>query len=287
MSIKQCLAFARDCFLSSSKDINSTVDKHDAKVDSEVLLCDVLGKAKSYLLTWPDNVLSEQQYQTFLDYVARRKRGEPVAYILGTQEFWSLSFKVADCTLIPRADTETLVEAVLNNHPQQQGTLLDLGTGTGAIALALAHEKPHWRVDAVDYHHDAVNLAKQNRERLSLQHVAIYQSDWFSQVAVEKRFDVIVSNPPYIDEHDPHLSQGDVRFEPLSALVAKDNGFRDIQHIINTARDYLNSGGALYLEHGFEQHQGVQALLKEHGFQKIHTYYDYGGNPRITMGVYQ
>ncbi|WP_371189133.1 peptide chain release factor N(5)-glutamine methyltransferase [Thalassotalea maritima] len=277
LTIKQCLAITKHCFLAFE-------DAYDAKVDSEVLLSAILKKPKSYLLTWPEQQLTDAQYRQFQEFVERRQQGEPVAYIIGYQEFWSLNFKVAPCTLIPRPDTEVLIETVLENHPQRQLRLLDLGTGTGAIALALAHENPSWQVDAVDFNDQAVTLAKDNANTLQLDHVAIYQSDWFTNIDASKRFDIIVSNPPYIADDDPHLTQGDVRYEPVSALIAKNQGYADIIHIVDVAKQYLKPAGALYLEHGFEQHQQVQQILAEAGYVNVDTAYDYGGNPRITYG---
>ncbi|MDN3651567.1 peptide chain release factor N(5)-glutamine methyltransferase [Thalassotalea ponticola] len=278
-TIEQLWRYGQSCFLSFS-------DKYDAKVDAQVLLSETIDKPLSYLITWPEKTLSDKQKQRFLSFVERRCNGEPVAFIIGKRSFWSIELSVADCTLIPRPDTETLVEAVLQHHPSSLQRVLDLGTGTGAIALALAHDNPHWQVEAVDFNPDAVALAQQNAEALDLQRVNIYQSDWFSRVADDKRFDIIVSNPPYIDANDPHLTQGDVRFEPSSALVADEQGFADIRLIIEQSRRYLASAGSLYIEHGFEQHIGVQKLLLDHGYQHIETFVDYGNNPRITKGVF-
>jgi len=277
-TIKQLFDFAKSCFLQFE-------DAYDAKVDAQALLSAVLDKPTSFLSTWPEKHLSAEQQTLFLSFVKRREQGEPVAFIVGKQQFWSLDFFVAPCTLIPRPDTETLVEAVLSNNQAVQLSLLDLGTGTGAIALALASEHQTWQVDAVDFSAETVQLARSNAEQLRLTQVDIYQSDWFSNISNSKRFDIIVSNPPYIASDDKHLAQGDVRFEPKSALVADEQGFADIRHIIDKSRDYLTVNGQLYLEHGFEQHQGVQQLFAEYGYGNIKTYNDYGGNPRITIGI--
>ncbi len=172
----------------------------------------MLNKPISYLFTWPEHELSEPQEQQFQQLLKRRLNGEPIAYLVGEKEFWSLTLNVAPSTLIPRPDTETLVELVLANHNDANLACLDLGTGTGAIALALASERKNWLIHAVDYHDDAVLLAQKNGQQNQLQQVEIYQSDWFSQVNNHQGFDIIVSNPPYIDENDHHLSQGDVRF---------------------------------------------------------------------------
>lgn len=257
-----------------------------AKLDCKILLAFVLDKETSYLLTWPDKKISETQFQAFMLLFNRRLKGEPIAYIIQEREFWSLPFYVSPATLIPRPDTELLVEHILARHHQSELTCLDLGTGTGAIALALASEQPTWNVDAVDFSNEAIALAKKNAQRLQLPDVKIYQSDWFSAVEQNKQFNIIVSNPPYIDENDKHLSEGDVRFEPLSALVASDNGYSDIKHIAKSALKYLENKGALYFEHGFEQAEGVRKILMQLGYRNIETLQDYSGNDRVTCAVY-
>lgn len=257
-----------------------------AKLDCKILLAFVLGKETSYLLTWPEKKLSESQFQAFMLLFNRRLKGEPIAYIIQEREFWSLPFYVSPATLIPRPDTELLVEQILARHQQSELTCLDLGTGTGAIALALASEQPTWNIDAVDFSDAAIALAKKNAQRLQLPDVRIYQSDWFSTIDQDKQFNIIVSNPPYIDENDQHLSEGDVRFEPLSALVASDNGYSDIKHIAESALKYLENKGALYFEHGFEQAEEVRNILNEFGYHNIETLQDYSGNDRVTCAVY-
>lgn len=258
-----------------------------AKLDCQLLLAHVLKKPVSYLLTWPEKQIKEDQLVHFQSLFERRLKGEPIAYLLEEKEFWSLTLKVAPSTLIPRPDTETLVELVLNQHDVTSLNCLDLGTGTGAIALALGVEKKQWTIDAVDYSHDAVALAKENVQRHQITNVNIYQSNWFNNISANKKFDVIVSNPPYIDAADPHLSQGDVRFEPLSALVANQQGLADIQHIATHARTFfVESGGAIYFEHGFEQALQVQHLLSELGYHQINTAQDLSGNDRITYATY-
>jgi release factor glutamine methyltransferase len=257
-----------------------------AKLDCKILLAFVLDKDTSYLLTWPEKKLTESQFQAFMVLFDRRLKGEPIAYIIQEREFWSLPFYVSPATLIPRPDTELLVEHVLARHHQSELTCLDLGTGTGAIALALASEQPSWNVDAIDFSNEAIELAQKNAQRLQLAQVKIYQSDWFSAIEQDKKFNIIVSNPPYIDENDQHLSEGDVRFEPLSALVASDNGYSDIKQIAKSALKYLEHKGALYFEHGFEQAIGVRNILKQLGYRNIETLQDYSGNDRVTCAVY-
>ena len=266
--------------------LNTLSDTDSAKLDAQILLCFVLNKATSYLLTWPEKAINEEQYQNFLSLLERRVQGEPIAYIVGAKEFWSLSLFVSPATLIPRPDTETLVEQILLDHPVSHLSCLDLGTGTGAIALALASEMPNWQIDAVDFNVEAVLLAQKNAKNNNLAQVNIYQSDWFDQISPDKKFDVIVSNPPYIDNIDEHLFQGDVRFEPKSALVAEQQGLADIIHIAAQARKYFAEQGALLLEHGYEQSAHVQKILSEMGYVDIKTIKDLAGNDRITKARY-
>ena len=254
-----------------------------AQLDSQLLLAFVLNKERSYLLAWPERCIDSSQYQYFLELLARREQGEPIAYLTKQKEFWSLPLKTSPATLIPRPDTEVLVEQVLAHHHQASLHCLDLGTGTGAIALALASEQPSWHIDAVDNNLSAVKLAKTNAENLQLTQVNIFQSDWFNSIDTQNRYDIIVSNPPYIDPDDPHLNQGDVRFEPESALVAGNKGLRDIEKIASQARTYFAKQGCLYLEHGFDQAGQVRALLKALHYQNIRTIEDYNGNDRVTI----
>ncbi len=254
-----------------------------AQLDAEVCLQHCLNKNRTFLYTWPDKNLGKTQWQQFSQMIARRKTGVPVAHITGEREFWSLPFLVNDTTLIPRPDTETLVETALNLPLPDDARVLDLGTGTGAIALSLAHEKPGWRVTAVDKSRDAVRLAKSNRERLQLSQVEILRSDWFSGVNAQ-RFDLIVSNPPYIDERDHHLDQGDVRFEPRGALTAADHGFADLYFIAGHAGRHLKPDGYLLMEHGYQQGTELRAKLNELGYQNVGTVTDLGGNERCSLG---
>ena len=255
------------------------------KLDAQVLLAHVLDKDLTYLITWSDQALSVQDTHTFDTLLVRRLKGEPVAYIVGYKEFWSLPLAVAPSTLIPRPDTELLVELVLAQNPSPSFSVLDLGTGTGAIALALASEKPTWKIVAVDYSHEAVELAKSNVERLDIHNVNIVQSDWFKGLDNE-RFNVIVSNPPYIDEQDEHLEQGDVRFEPKSALVAPEHGLADIKHIIMNGRRYLSSSGSMYIEHGYNQGEAVREIFEQFGYTQATTEQDLGGNDRVTWATF-
>ena len=258
-----------------------------AKLDAEVLLCFLLNKERSYLLTWPEKLLTNEQLLCFIGLLERRIQGEPIAYITGVKEFWSLPLAVSVATLIPRPDTETLVEVVLAQYDGEKNIrCLDLGTGTGAIALALASENSTWQIDAVDFNADAVQLAQRNAQNLNLEQVNVFLSDWFSQVEPHKKYNVIVSNPPYIDSEDENLSQGDVRFEPKSALVANEQGLADIKHIAELARTFLSTQGKLFFEHGFEQGQAVRHILTILGYENSQTEKDLNGHDRVTWAVF-
>ena len=258
-------------------------ESESPKRDAEILLEHVTGKARTYLLAFGETELTAEQEARLAALLARRKTGEPVAHLVGEREFWSLPLYVSAATLIPRPDTECLVEQALARLPVSSCRILDLGTGTGAIALALATERPDCAVTAVDVMPDAVALAQRNVERLGLTNVTVLQSSWFS--ALEKQtFGVIVSNPPYIDERDPHLAQGDVRFEPLTALVAAREGLADLEHIVTTSRQHLLSGGWLLVEHGWTQGEAVRARFTQAGYAGVKTCRDYGGNERLTLG---
>ncbi len=255
------------------------------RLDIEIFLTHILNQNRTWLLTWSDNELTVEQAKTFDAFFQRRLLGEPVAHIIGQREFWSLPLSVNNSTLIPRPDTELLVEAVLGLFPDDQPRrLLDLGTGTGAIVLALAHEKKRWQCVGVDRELAAVELAEKNRQQLQLPNVNILQSDWFAALTDEPPFDVIVSNPPYIDPTDEHLTQGDVRFEPLSALIADNQGLADLEFIIAHAPKYLTTGGWLLVEHGYDQGAAVRDLFAANQFDELNTFRDYGGNERVTVG---
>ncbi|WP_336220773.1 peptide chain release factor N(5)-glutamine methyltransferase [Citrobacter amalonaticus] len=264
--------------------ISQLQESESPRRDAEILLEHVTGKPRTYILAFGETALSEAQQAQLATLLSRRKQGEPIAHLTGVREFWSLSLFVSAATLIPRPDTECLVEQALARLPSEPCRILDLGTGTGAIALALASERPDCEVTAVDRMPDAVELARRNAAHLAIKNVRILQSDWFSALSGPPPFTMIVSNPPYIDEQDSHLSQGDVRFEPLSALVAGDNGMADIAHIIEQSRERLEAGGFLLLEHGWQQGKAVRDAFTRAGYQNVETCRDYGGNERITLG---
>ncbi|MTC71808.1 peptide chain release factor N(5)-glutamine methyltransferase [Providencia sp. wls1914] len=254
-----------------------------AKRDAQILLQHTTGRSRTYILAFDETELTSYEQQQLEALLARREQGEPIAYIVGEREFWSLPLYVSPATLIPRPDTECLVEQALARLPQDACRILDLGTGTGAIGLALASELPNSRVTGVDFNPDAVALAQRNQQRLAISNIQFSQSDWFTSLPNEL-FDMIVSNPPYIDESDIHLSQGDVRFEPSTALIADEHGFSDLAHIIATSKQYLKQQGWLLLEHGWQQGLTVRELFNENGYTNVETCLDYGGKERISLG---
>jgi release factor glutamine methyltransferase len=273
LTVAGWLKQAQACLLDSGSD--------SARLDAELLLMHILQVNRAWLFTWPEKEIPPDQTSQLVELLQRRAQGEPIAYLTGVREFWSLPLKVAPSTLIPRPDTETLIEWALSLTLPEHTRAVDLGTGTGAIALALASEQPRWQVSAVEFYSEAVELARENAQRLGLA-VKVEQGSWFEPV--QGTYDLIVSNPPYIDPNDHHLNEGDVRFEPRSALVANNGGMSDIEHIIATAPQYLNANAWLLLEHGYDQADAVCACLRQHGFIDVENRRDLGGQPRISAG---
>ena len=278
--------------------LNQVNPTENGKVDALVLLQHATGKSRTQILAFDETEIDEKVRLKLTALLDRRLKGEPIAYILGEKEFWSLPLNVSEGTLIPRPDTEILVEKAfqialekLEDNPLHF-RILDLGTGTGAIALALASElslicqKKAIQLDVigVDLMPDVVKLAQSNAEKNQLD-VQFLQSRWFEHV--EGQFDIIVSNPPYIDETDEHLSQGDVRFEPRSALVAGENGLADLRHIIEQSPRYLKDSGYLLLEHGWKQGEEVRSIFWQNHWQGVATIRDYGDNERVTLGYWK
>lgn len=261
---------------------NAITHSDTSALDAQLILLHTLNAHRNILFTDPDKPLSQAQQQSYRSCLRRRQQGEPVAYIVGEQGFWDLTLDVAPHTLIPRADTESLIDWVLEQGMQPK-RILDLGTGTGAIALALAKEFPDAQVLGVDLIPEAVELARSNKEKNQITNASFIQSSWFEQVPKEA-FDLIVSNPPYIDKNDEHLAQGDVRFEPSSALIAQNQGLADLQHIAQNAKGYLSAGGCLLMEHGWQQAEAVCEYLQLCGYQNIGSGKDLAGQWRFTFG---
>lgn len=256
-----------------------------ARLDAEILLSYVLMRTRTYLYTYQDILLTKAQWQTFQRLVEQRLHGMPIAYLIGTREFWSLPLKVCEDTLIPRPETELLVELLLDLlADKSQAHILDLGTGSGAISLACASEKPDWQITACDCSPGALQTAEENAALLGLTNICFYLSDWFENIAEPQRFDAIVANPPYIAANDPHLEIGDLRFEPCLALVSGEDGLTAIKHIIEHSLARLQPGGLLLLEHGFEQKSAVGSMLSNYGYQQVQCWQDWQGNNRVSGG---
>ena len=264
----------------------SLAESDTARLDAEMLLCHVLGKDRSFLFTWPEHELDEQQLSDFRQLVSQRQSGTPVAYLTGERDFWTLKLSVSPATLIPRPDTELLIEKALDKNLPDNADAVDLGTGTGAIALALASEKPGWSVVAVDKFDDAVNLARKNARLNRISNIEILQGSWFEPLT-DRKFHLVISNPPYICNDDEHLNQGDVRFEPSTALTSGPDGLDDIRIIINQATEHLAPGGWLLIEHGYHQANKVQQLFQVAGYKSIRTIRDWAGHDRVTEGRLQ
>lgn len=262
-----------------------TTASADSRRDAEILLGHCLDKTRAWLYTWPEAEVADSSSRRFAQLLARRSEGVPIAYLTGRREFWSLQLAVNEHTLIPRPETETLVEWALELAPPGDAAVLDLGTGCGAIALAVASERPRWQVVGVDASTDALLVARSNAAQAGLQRVSFLHSDWYQAVA-GRRFHLLLANPPYIDPQDPHLTRGDVRFEPRSALVSSQGGLADLVRLVSDAPAYLWSGAWLLLEHGFAQGPAVRNLLGEAGFSEVATRRDMAGHERITGGCW-
>jgi release factor glutamine methyltransferase len=253
------------------------------EIDSRVLLCYMLDCQASYLHAWSDKVLTDEQQSQWIELIQQRKQGYPVAYLMGKRGFWTLDLKVTVDTLIPRPDTELLVSLALEKLKPAM-CVADLGTGSGAIALSLASEQPEAHIIAMDFSMAALLVAKENALNHQLSNVSFWRGSWLAAIA-DKSFHMVVSNPPYIEASDIHLSQGDVRFEPLSALASGIDGLDDIRLIVKQAQRCLKTGGWLMVEHGYDQAVKVEQLFRAAGFSEVSSRKDFGGNDRVTMGI--
>ncbi|MBI3778385.1 MAG: peptide chain release factor N(5)-glutamine methyltransferase [Gammaproteobacteria bacterium] len=252
------------------------------RLDTEVLLMHVFGLDRSALIARGHISLTDDQFHQLEKLIARRRGGEPVAYLTGTREFWSMALNVSPAVLIPRPETELLVEKALERIPRDaEWTIADLGTGSGAIALAIAKERPRCRVIATDISPPALDVARSNAARFNLTRVEFREGSWLEPL-MSMKLDMIVSNPPYVRADDPHLQQGDIRFEPAQALAAGPDGLDDIRSIILSARDYLQPAAWLLFEHGWDQGNAVGLFLHRHGYRNIVCHPDIGGRDRVT-----
>ena len=270
------------------KNVLSRAKTNIASLDAELLLAHTLDKPRSFIHARPETLLTDREEDRFLQFVQRRKNSEPLAYITGKQEFWSLTFLVNEYTLIPRPETELLVETILT-HSQDAGNkalnVLDLGTGSGCIALALARERPRWNITAIDKSKQTLAVARENAVMLQTDNVKFIHSDWFENVP-EGNYDIIVSNPPYVAANDPHLKNSSIAYEPDTALCAGIDGLLDIQHIISHAKTYLAPGGLLVLEYGYNQSQTVVDLLRTAEYKDIQSLTDLAGIDRAVVARY-
>ncbi|MDO9180572.1 MAG: peptide chain release factor N(5)-glutamine methyltransferase [Agitococcus sp.] len=257
-----------------------SLPKDDARLEIDILLARAIGKNTTFLRTWPDYQLNDKQLAQFQHELSQLQHGIPLAYIVGERDFWRLSLLVNPSVLIPRPDTECVVEKVLALGQGQQWRVADLGTGSGAIALSLALEHPEWQIIATDISAESLAVAEVNALKNQLQQVEFRQGSWLEPLT--GLFDCIVSNPPYIANDDSHLS--DLQYEPIGALVAADNGLADLKDIVRLSSDFLHKNGWLVLEHGFQQGAAVQALLQQAGFVNIESGQDLGGNIRYSVG---
>lgn len=271
-------------YLEWLKQASSTLKECESpKRDAEILLGFVTNKSRTFLMAFSETELTQSQLDSLNTCLKRRQTGEPIAYITGVKEFWSLKFQVSPSTLIPRPDTEKLVEIALEYLPKVPCEVLDLGTGTGAITIAMATERQDCLFTAIEKNEQALILAQGNAKYNGVNNAYFLQGNWYKPIKGRK-FSMIVSNPPYIDSTDIHLSQGDVRFEPRSALVADDEGLADIKVIVAGATKHLNQYGWLLIEHGWKQGEAVRTIFKQNGFQLVETHIDYSGNDRVTVG---
>lgn len=259
-------------------------DQDCAHLETDILLAYCLEKPRSYLRAWPEKVVTEEQQARLQDLVQRRLEGEPIAYLIGNKEFWDIKLYVTPDTLIPRPETEHVVEHALKLlKPHHTSRVADLGCGCGAIGLAIAKHRPGCHITATDISEQALAVARLNQRQLGLQNIDFYQGSWFAAL-YNKRFNLIVSNPPYVAEDDPHLQQGDVRFEPLQALIGGPDGLDCIREIINRAPQHLLPGGWLMLEHGYDQSATVKQMMLNAGAEDVWCHTDLSRQERLTMG---
>ena len=261
-----------------------TLTFNEPLLEAKIIVGFALNRTPTQLIIDSDVLVTDADFKSINGLIDKRLSGEPIAYITGHQPFWTLDLEVSKHTLIPRADTETLVESALKLPLQHNAEVLDLGTGTGAVALSIANERPNWKVLGIDFKSEIVELAARNALKHSIK-CSFVQSDWYASLT-GMSFDLIVSNPPYVEEDSPYLNQGDLRFEPMSALTSEDNGLADIKHIINEGKRYLNDGGYMALEHGAYQAEAIRNIFNAHGYSNVKTIKDLNKLDRVTLAVF-
>ena len=257
-------------------------DTSSPRLDAEILLSYVLKKNRTYLYAHQDQHLSEVETDFYQHLINERTKFIPIAYLIGSKEFWSIPLKISTSTLIPRPATESLIDYILKNFKQTNMNVCDLGTGTGAIAIALANERPHWQITGLDIKAGSIALAKWNAKILKRPHIRFLCSNWFAKIP-QQQFDLIVANPPYIAENDPHLKLADVQHEPLSALVSKADGYQDLKYLIDESQKHLFSNGQLILEHGYKQQNILLDYFESQNWSKFQGFCDDEGQPRFCV----
>jgi release factor glutamine methyltransferase len=270
----------KDALIHAQKELNDCSDS--ARIDAELLIMKICACSKTRLYSHSDEKLSQAQVASLKHFIGFRQNHLPIAHIIGYKEFWSLDFKVSLATLIPRPATESLITYILAHQSHQALKVLDLGTGTGAIAISLAKERPNWDITAVDLNPAALYMAMHNANCHQCPNIQFLQSHWFSRLA-GKRFDIIISNPPYTAKNDVHLTEGDVQHEPPLALVSEDNGYYDLDHLIAQSKKYLNPNGVLILEHGYQQQDKILGLMNKAGFIHAKGHLDLDNLPRFCV----
>lgn len=279
-SIKQALQIGKELLNLSNHD--NTID-----LDVEIILAKILNKTRTYLYTYPEKILTIEENNLFLELINQRAKSYPIAYLTGEKEFYSFTLNVNNKTLIPRPETEMLVDKALEYLDKTKSlTILELGTGSGAIAIAIAKSCPNWKIIAIDKSIDAIKTAQKNATKLNALNIEFKISDWFSNLN-GLVFDAIISNPPYISANDKHLFMGDVQFEPIEALVGGVNGLECLNQIIHQSVNYLKNNGILLLEHGFDQKLAVNEILQKCGYQDINCWQDMQMQDRISMGRFK
>jgi release factor glutamine methyltransferase len=267
-------------------DASDSVKSDSIRLDTEILLSSILKCERTHLYTYPEQVLSSNEIESFNRLIDLRSEGQPVAHLINQKEFWSLTFHITKDTLIPRPETEMLVETALKLIPTDStNNILDLGTGSGAIAIAIASERPLTNITATDASDEALSIAKSNANSNNIKNIEFIKANWFKfDTENNQAFDLIISNPPYISNDDPHLKQGDVRFEPHTALASGEDGLDDLRIIIRESANNLTKEGWLLVEHGYNQGEPVRNLFIENGFTSTSTIKDYSDNERVSIG---